>query len=220
MKTLFAKMKVFFKGITVSAKVTVIVLIIILVNTVSIGILSYVIHRNDSIQASKDKAMAIAKSAAMSVPPDEFLDALETGVQNGHYEHLQKQFVKVKADENLLYFYAGAFYPDGIIDVKTGGLLVNDNGEKIVMRVYMEGGDPRFPLGAPIREGMFYYEYPSNSGASKQVAFDAFNLNKTVVSDIYGFNVAEGTLSGVAAYSPILGADGNPAGLVGVLMPV
>jgi len=81
------------RGIMVSTKVTIIVLIIILINTISIGIFSYMIHRDDSIKSNQDRIMAIAKTAAMSITPDEFWDALNTGNKNEHYERLLIQFL-------------------------------------------------------------------------------------------------------------------------------
>ncbi|MCL2677831.1 MAG: response regulator [Clostridiales bacterium] len=193
------------KGIMLSTKVTILVLIIILVNTVSIGVTSVVIHRNESIQASSDKAMAIAKSAAMSITPSEFRYALETGEKNEHYEHLQKQFNKIREDEGLAYFYAGTFDPvgktdpAGRIDSTTGKIMV------IAMKIYIEG--TAFDLNSDVRITMF-----------RDAAFEAFASGETRVTAPYNFNV-DGS-KGIAAYAPIFDENGKPIGLIGVLMPI
>jgi len=156
----------------------------------------------------------------MSITPDEFRYALETGIKNEHYEHLQKQFNKIKTDENLLFFYAGTFYSDGAIDAE-GNIRLNPiNGEKIVMTIYVEGNDPRFPLGQAIGEGTFWYPSKPGGPKNKQVAFNTFNSGTTLVSDIYGFNVTGGEQRGIAAYAPIFDENQEPIGLIGVLMLV
>ena len=148
------------KGIMVSTKVTIIVLVIILVNTVSIGLFSYMIHRDDSIKNSSDKAMAIAKSAALSITPGEFRYALETGEKNEHYLFLQKQFERVRAEEDLLYFYGGTFDPE------TG------------MVMYLEGHGDVFGLNGAVPLSIF-----------PEAAFEAFESGEARVSDVYRLNI-------------------------------
>jgi len=148
------------KGIMVSTKVTIIVLIIILINTISIGVFSYMIHRNDSIKSNSDRTMAIAKTAAMSITPNEFRHALNTNEKNEHYEHLHEQFERIKTEENLLYFYGGTFDPE------TG------------MIMYIEGHGNIFGLKGNVPLSIF-----------PQAAFDAFKYGEARVSDIYRLNI-------------------------------
>jgi len=191
--------------IPLATKVTVIVLLIILVNTITIGVVSFIIHRDDSIQASSDKAMVIAKAAAMSVTPEEFRNALQTGVKNEHYAHLEQQFKKVKQDEGLAFFYAGSFdpvgtiHPEGVIDATTGEVMI------VSMRIYIEGS--LFDLNGAVRNTMF-----------EKPAFDAFELGEACVTEPYIFNV--NNRPGIAAYAPIFDEDNKPIGLIGVLMNI
>jgi len=189
------------KVMPLATKITVIVLLIILVNTVTIGIFSFVVHRDDSIQASQDKAMALAKSAAMSITPDEFRNALDTGETNDHYDHLEKQFLKTKADEGLAFFYAGTFDPVGEtgVDAATGETMT------VVMKIYIEG--TRFKLNDGVRKTMF-----------EQPAFDAFEHGEARVTEPYVFNV--NNRPGIAAYAPIFDENDQPIGLIGVLMNI
>ncbi|MCL2548312.1 MAG: ATP-binding protein, partial [Symbiobacteriaceae bacterium] len=147
-------------GLTVSTKVTILVLAIIMFNTVAIGVFSYVIHRNDSIKSNSDRIMAIAKAAAMSISPDEFRSALSNNEKNEHYTHLQQQFERVKDEEHLLYFYGGTFDPD------TG------------MVMYLEGHGNLFGLNGSVPLSIF-----------PQAAFDAFSSSTACVSDIYRLNI-------------------------------
>ena len=193
------------KLIPLATKVTVIVLLIILVNTITIGIFSFIIHRDDSIQASQDKAMVIAKAAAMSITPGEFRYALETGIKNDHYLHLEQQFLKIREEENLSYFYAGTFDPVGVIDPE--GKIDSSTGETMVvaMKIYIEG--TVFDLNSDVRKTMFRYS-----------AFDAFESGEARVTEPYNFNV-DGS-KGIAAYAPIFDENGRIIGLIGVLMPI
>jgi len=191
--------------VPLATKVTVIVLLIILVNTITMGVFSFVIHRDDSIQASSDKAMMIAKSAAMSIAPDEFRYALDTGLKNEHYLHLEQQFKKIREEENLAYFYAGTFDPQGQIDPE-GKIDSSTNEVMIVaMKIYIEG--TVFDLNSDVRKTMF-----------RQAAFDAFASGETRVTEPYNFNV-DGS-KGLAAYAPIFDERGQVTGLIGVLMPI
>ena len=191
--------------IPLATKVTLMVLFIILVNTVTIAVVSFVIHRDDSIQASSDKAMIVAKAAAMSITPGEFRYALETGIKNEHYYHLELQFNKIREEENLAYFYAGTFdpvgvvHPEGRIDSTTGEVMI------VAMKIYIEG--TVFDLNSDVRRTMF-----------RQAAFDAFENAETRVTEPYNFNV-DGS-KGIAAYAPIFDDEEEIIGIIGVLMPI
>jgi len=186
-------------------KVTIIVLIVILVNTIVIGVISYGIHRTDAIQASQEKAISIAQTASMSIVPEEFRLALETGEKNEHYMHLQDQFTRIKEAEHLAFFYAGSFdpvgvpHPDGDIDNATGEVMI------VAMRIYIEGS--LFDLNGAVRNTMF-----------EQPAFDAFAYGEARVTEPYIFNV--NNRPGIAAYAPIFDEFGQPIGLIGVLMNI
>ncbi|MCL2665487.1 MAG: SpoIIE family protein phosphatase [Defluviitaleaceae bacterium] len=188
-----------------ATKVTAIVLLIILINTAIIGVLSFIINRDESIRASSDKAMVIAKSASMSISPAEFRYALETGIKNEHYLHLEQQYNKVRTEENLAYFYAGTFDPvgwtdpEGRIDATTGETMI------VSMTIYIEG--TVFDLNSGVRRTMF-----------RDSAFAAYESGETRVTDPYNFNV-DGS-KGIAAYAPIFDEGGQIIGLIGVLMPI
>ncbi|MCL2523944.1 MAG: response regulator [Betaproteobacteria bacterium] len=96
----------------------------------------------------------------MSITPSEFRYALESNEKNEHYQYLQKQFNRVMTEENLLYYYAGAFDP------KTG------------MVMYLEGHGNVFGLNGKVPLSIF-----------PQAAFDAFESGATRVSDIYRLNI-------------------------------
>jgi len=152
--------KVMKRGLKLSTKVTMIVLIVIFINTISIAIFSFIIHYNDAMKSNADRTMAIAKSAAMSITPQEFRYALETNEKNDHYMHLQRQFDKIREEEKLLYFYGGTFDPDS-------GMIM-----------YIEGHGDVFGLGGEVPLSIF-----------PQAAFDAFESGETRVTNIYRLNI-------------------------------
>ncbi|MCL2529024.1 MAG: response regulator [Coriobacteriia bacterium] len=182
------------RGLKVSTKLTAIVLVIIMLNTAALGVFSFIIHRDDSINSSYDRAMAIAKTAAMSINPDEFWLSLETGKKTDFYRHLQGQFDRIKIEENIRYFYAGTFDPE--------------NG----MIMYLEAARPpedgeAFALNAEVPIAIF-----------PPAAFDAFETGSAHVTEPYRFNIDNSW--GVSAYAPIFDDSGKIIGLVGVLMSV
>ncbi|MCL2867494.1 MAG: response regulator [Clostridia bacterium] len=180
--------KVTGRGIMVSTKVIIMVLLIIIINTATIGVFSYVIHRADFIKSYSDRSIAIAQTAAMSITPEEFRYALDTNEKNDHYIHLQRQFEMVREDEKLLYFYGGGFNPE------TG------------MKMYMEGHlDRRFGLNGDVPLDIF-----------PQAAFDAFENGITCVSEIYRLNI-DGSW-GISTYAPIFDENQTVIGLIGVIV--
>ena len=148
------------KGLTVSTKVTIIVLVVILLNTMAIGVFTHIIHRNATIKSNLERTKAIAKSTAMAITPGELQYALDTNDKNEHYKHLQKYFEKIKADEHLLYFYVGTFDPE------------------VGMTMYLEGHGELFGLNGDVPLSNF-----------PQAAFDAFESREARVSDIYRITV-------------------------------
>jgi len=144
----------------VSTKVSILVLVIIIVNTIAVGLFSYMIQREDSITSNSERIKAIAKTTAMSISPDEFLNALDTNEQNAHYMLLQKQLENIKEEENLLYYYAGAFDPE------TG------------MIMYIEGHGEVFGLNGEVPLSIF-----------PKAAFDAFESGKAQVTEVYRLNI-------------------------------
>ncbi|MCL2889383.1 MAG: response regulator, partial [Eggerthellaceae bacterium] len=164
------------------------------VNTVSIGVFSFFIHRVDSINSSYDKAMAIAQATAMSIDPNEFWHALNTNQKDEHYKHLLNQFNRLKVEENIRYYYAGTFNPE------TG------------MVMFMEAARPpedgtAFDLNDAVPISIF-----------PQAAFDAYEKGEAFVTDPYRFNIDN--TWGVSAYAPIFDENQEIIGLVGVLMSV
>jgi len=71
-------------GMSLSTKVSIMILSIILLNTISIGLMSFFIHRDDAVKSSAEKAMAIAKTAAASINPDEFRYAINENYKSAH----------------------------------------------------------------------------------------------------------------------------------------
>ncbi|MCL2538987.1 MAG: response regulator [Oscillospiraceae bacterium] len=180
------------KGMTVSTKVTIIVLLIVLVNSISIGAFSYVMHRNDTIKSNQDRVMAIAKSSAMSIAPDEFRNILASNEKDERYELLRKQFETIFEEEKLHYFYGGTFNPEA-------------GGDETAMIMYIEGHGDMFGLNGSVRATIF-----------RQEARDAYLSGAARVTEVYALNV-DG-VPGIAAYAPILGENGEPIGLVGVII--
>jgi len=175
---------------TLAAKITFIILSVILVNTIAIVFISLLTHHNDAMESGAEMAIAIATATAASIDPDELRYATNENHKNEHYEHLQKQFNRIKAEENLLYFYTGIF------------------DENVGLITYLEavlpGEDFRFNLNGVVPITIF-----------PQEAFDAFNNGRAYATEIYRLNIDNSW--GLAAYAPVFDENQEPIGLVGVV---
>jgi len=181
------------KGMSLSTKVTIIILSIVLLNTMSIGVMSFLIHRDDVIKSSEEKTLVIAKTAAASLNLDEMRYALNENKKNEHYTHLQERFNRIKTEEQLSYFYAGMFNErDGLV---------------MYLEAYSPDEDRNFDLNDNVPARIF-----------PQAAFDAFNDGAPRTTDIYRLNIDNSR--GIAAYAPILDEHYRPIGLVGVINSV
>jgi signal transduction histidine kinase/DNA-binding response OmpR family regulator/PAS domain-containing protein len=147
-------------ALSATAKITIVVLLIMLTNTAIVGISGFFIQRNEIIRHYSNRSMAIAKTAAMSINTTEFWHALNTNEKNEHYIRLQRQFETIKAEENLLYFYAGTFDPE------TG------------MIMYLEGHGDVFGLNGHVPLSIF-----------PQAAFDTFKHGTAHVTEVYTLNI-------------------------------
>jgi len=178
--------------ISLSTKVTILVLIILIINSITLGIFSYIIHRSDTINSNSDRIVAIAKATAMAINPKEFHFALLRNEKNEHYELLEKQLETIFKEEKLHYYYAGTFIPDAI-DTQTA------------MIMYIEGHGAVFRLNGEVPARIFRDE-----------ARSAYINKETCVTDVYNLNM-DG-VRGLAAYAPIFDEEGNAIGIVGVIM--
>ncbi|MCL2662203.1 MAG: ATP-binding protein [Oscillospiraceae bacterium] len=147
-----------------TTKITIVVLLIVLINTAIIGTSGFIFQRNEAIHNYSIRSVAIAKTAAMSIETYEFWHALNANEKNEHYLHLQEHFEEIAYEENLLYFYAGTFDPE------------------FGMIMYLEGHGDIFGLNGHVPLSIF-----------PQAAFDAFEYGTAQVTDVYRLNF-DGTL--------------------------
>gem|GEM_PF-1174494 len=148
------------RAMSTTTKITMIVLLIVLLNTVIIGTSGFLFQRNESIRNYSNRSVAIAKTAAMAIDANEFWYALNTNEKNEHYMRLQGQFERIKEEENLLYFYGGTFDPE------------------FGMIMYIEGHGNIFGLNGHVPLSIF-----------PQAAFDTFEYGTAHVTDIYRLNI-------------------------------
>jgi signal transduction histidine kinase len=175
------------KWISLLTKVTIIILSIILINTMSIGVLSFIIQRDEAIKSSIEKAVAIAKTAAASINPDEFWYAINENQKNSYYEHFKKQFDRIKDEEHLQYFYIGRF------DAEAGMVMY--------LEALLPGEDHLFDLNGIVPVKNF-----------PQAAFDAFKSGNAHVTDVYQYN--NDGKRGVSVYAPVFDKNQKTIGLV------
>jgi len=179
------------RNISLSAKITIITLLIATFCAIPIGIFAYISYRNEVIAQHSYRAVAIAQSMAFTIDTDEFLLALETGEMNEHYNHLQNQFNRAKAELDVLFLFVGQADERGDFHIFMEGLLPTDI--------------PVASLGDV---------FPAESGIFPSELFEAQRLGRGMFTDIdttgVDYNYA------IAAYAPIFDRNGNSIGIVGV----
>ena len=84
------------RSLSLAAKVTIMVLIAIIGSTASIGIISYLIYRNSSIQSNSDRVLAISQSVAAMIDPAEFRQIMETMEKNEYHRSLEQGLSRIK----------------------------------------------------------------------------------------------------------------------------
>jgi len=177
------------KSISLSAKITMIVLASILFSAIPIGLFTYIAHRNEVIEDQGEMAEAIAVTIAALIDPDEFLWAIENNEKNDYYLHLQTMLNQIKADLEISFLYVG------IADENLGFITF--------IEAWLPHEVPASDLNVIQDTDIFWPEF-----------FEAQRLGITGVSDVSPSGVDD-TFS-ISGYAPIFSREGMPIGMVGI----
>lgn len=174
---------------SISAKIILIVLIALIGSMVVVGVIGYVLNRNDAVSLNAQKAVALSNTVASAVDPVEFEKIMETGEKNNFW-YTFKEFVDEVAIEN------DAMY-----------LYVLDKDYDTDVTYFAEGTNPS--TGDP--EIDFLDTETADAYATE--FFETLSTGVPSVTDIYD---SEGFGNMVSGFSPITDDNGNVVGGVGV----
>jgi len=176
------------KSLPLAAKITIMILIFSLLCTIPVGIFAHMVYRNDSVNAYRSKAIAIAQSLAVSIDPYVFLEAIDTGYKNQYYMDLQRQFDRAKTDTGASFMFAGIASDQGLI-------------------TFMEALTPWDARTADLNDFIPAEIFPPQFFAAQRLGVaDASYIIPSGVDDSFV----------IAAYAPIFDNNNMPIGVVGV----
>ncbi len=176
--------------VSLSVRVSLIVLGALILSAAIIGIFSFVLNRRDAIDLNAERARAIANSMAAIVDPDAFEQALDTGEKNDFWYTYKGALDKTYESNDVRYLY--------VIDSHYGSSV----------RYFAEGypASGREDTACDLGD-----EQPANYFA--QEIFDTVRTGSSTATGIYYLDDYGNMVSG---FAPILGSGGNVIGAVGV----
>jgi len=90
---------------TISGKISLLTLVMVLLSTAAIGIFSYWLYRNDSIASYGRQAMGIATSTAALIDPAEFTSIMASQEKDDYWYATKKAVDRIKKSTNVVYLY-------------------------------------------------------------------------------------------------------------------
>ena len=178
-----------FKTRSITTKITIMVLAVIMLSTIPIGVFAFIIHRRDTVDEQGNRAVAIVQALAASIDPDEMRQSMENDELGEHSANLQRQFDRIKAEVGALFLFAG------VVDEQLGligyieGLLP---GESFVVS-----------LNSITPAEIFPPEF-----------FNTQRLGVAASTEVISTGVDDNMM--VAAYAPVFDRYGNPVAMVGI----
>jgi methyl-accepting chemotaxis protein len=170
-------------------KISIVCAVAVLLSSVLTGVLSYVFFREAAIDAHALAAQKIAFAAASIIDPSEYEAIMDAGEKNAYWDTLKTNFDAIINSTGAMYLYA----------------LDSNYDENVTYFLEGYSTDDENP---PIE----FLEEESVNAHSDEL-FYVFETGEPAVTDIYD---SEGFGYMVSGYVPILAANGDVLGAVGV----
>ena len=90
---------------SIVAKISVLIIGMIILCAVTVGVSSIILFRNDSISSNAQRAMDIAQSAAAMIDPAQFVKIMQTREKNDYYVQAKASLDEVAARTHVAYLY-------------------------------------------------------------------------------------------------------------------
>ena len=179
---------------SLATKITVMILVMIIVSTVSVGVFSYIMYRNDTVELAMNKALVIVQSVAALIDPAEYSDIMYTMEKNDYFFWLQQQMGDIRDAHGFVFLHAGYLdrtgYTGFVQGSQPGEEVIADLGSFLPASNFLEVTFDTMRYGIPTMAGPIN---PQDFGI-----------------DLDGFVVV--------AYSPIFDGSNNVIGFVGGTM--
>ncbi len=178
------------KGVSLTTKLTVSSLVLIILCTAVTGLFGYALHRRDSINQSAQRAMGIANGVALAIDPVQYAEIMASKEKSPYWETLKIYADRVKVSNGLQYLYVVDRSHSGTVTYFLEGNAPDDDPSEI-----MDLGDP------------------DDAVAYASEMFDTIATGVPSVTDIYD---SEGYGLMVSAFTPIMDQSGRVLAAVGV----
>lgn len=174
---------------SLSTRLTIIIMLMILISTVAVGLLGYVLYRSDTIQFGANRALSIAETTAAGIDGDAFEGIMESGEANAAYDRMK------------------AFVDQVMANTKVEFLYVLDDEYDTEVTYFAEGYNPssdeaELLLGST--ETASYYA---------DEMFTTLSTGETTITGVYPSGDYGSMVSG---FAPVTNSAGQVVGVVGV----
>lgn len=173
---------------SLSARLVLIFVAILLASTVTVGTISYFLNRSSSINMNSERALSVARTVAAAIDTDAFKTVVRTGEKDAYWYELEGVLDETITMNNFVYLYVLHGY---------------DEEDVIYFAEGMVEGDTVDELDFNDREALDFYD---------ENLLSVFAGEEVVSSEIFNADEWGYLVSGLA---PIFDEDGAVIGVVG-----
>lgn len=173
---------------SLSTRLVVFFILILVVSTLSIGTLSYFLNRNEAVQMHSERALSISRTVASAIDTRRFQAVLESGEKTVYWYEFKALLDDVINDNNLVYLYV---------------LYGHDAHNAIYFAEGMATGNTDIELSLHDTEPLDNYD---------ERVLDVFRGEDVISKDIFSTEEWGAMVSGM---TPIFDAAGQVIGIVG-----
>ncbi len=177
------------KAMSLSVRVAIIVLAALIASTALVGVISYAMNRGDAIIYNADKALAVARTLAAAIDPDDFSSIAQSEEKNDAWYTYKALLDTTIVQNDILYLY----------------VVERDNGTELTY----------FAEGYPPDRGDVEIDLGETETVDVHEPLFLDTLRRGVVNTT-GIYESEGFGFMVSGFAPILDRNGQAVGAVGV----
>jgi len=181
------------KSRSLSTALSILIVVVILVSTASVGVLAYAAYRADTIRMFSERSVAITVSLAAMIDADSLEQALINREKDEQWDLIKRTADRIAVETDLKFLYImGVDYSSGYFTY------------------YVEGYNPKTD------DDPIDFLYEESVDIHDDMIYHAIETGMPQMTDIYyssGDGFDYGSL--VTGYAPIISSDGRVVGIIG-----
>ncbi len=127
------------KGLSISRKLQILIVVLVLISAIAIGLISFLMFRNDSIKLNAERAQAVADAVASMIDSDKYEASMNGGVEDEYYKSVVEYLDSLKQKTGVLFSYVMdnehsdivTYYAEGWIEGQSDRCVIGDQEEII-----------------------------------------------------------------------------------------